>query len=315
MPNPHRRLSDPRELTALAHPVRMAIIELLSISGPLTATELADRLDETPANCSWHLRKLARARLRGGGRGRHGPAAAVAGARDRVPVGRRARVGVGRGAARSRGAVRGDDGPGARPAARGAAADGRRARGVARRPVGLRDGRLADGRRAPRDERRDHGRARPPHRAADGPRPAAVEGRDSASSWRGVCRRTSRGWTRREEAVRPARVPTPLHRAEHVDARRLGDAAGAEHVGEDPHRLQRDGRPHLLLHGAAGARRASARRLDRPAATQADPGLGQPGQRGGRAAAGAGQGRGRRLADLGRRVPVRRELRGAARPR
>jgi DNA-binding transcriptional ArsR family regulator len=59
MPDPHRRLSDPRELNALAHPVRMAIIELLSVSGPLTATELADRLDETPANCSWHLRKLA----------------------------------------------------------------------------------------------------------------------------------------------------------------------------------------------------------------------------------------------------------------
>jgi DNA-binding transcriptional ArsR family regulator len=60
MPEVHRRLSDPRELQALAHPVRMAIIEQLSISGPLTATELADRLDETPANCSWHLRKLAR---------------------------------------------------------------------------------------------------------------------------------------------------------------------------------------------------------------------------------------------------------------
>ena len=59
MSSPHRRLNDPRELTALAHPVRMAIIELLTISGPLTATELADRLDETPSNCSWHLRKLA----------------------------------------------------------------------------------------------------------------------------------------------------------------------------------------------------------------------------------------------------------------
>jgi DNA-binding transcriptional ArsR family regulator len=59
MPNPHRRLSDPRELNALAHPVRMAIIELLSLSGPLTTTELADRLDETPANCSWHIGKLA----------------------------------------------------------------------------------------------------------------------------------------------------------------------------------------------------------------------------------------------------------------
>src|SRR3954471_19510104 len=60
MPDPHRRLSDPRELQALAHPVRMAIIEQLSVSGPLTATELADELDETTAHCSWHLRKLAK---------------------------------------------------------------------------------------------------------------------------------------------------------------------------------------------------------------------------------------------------------------
>ncbi len=54
-----RRLSDPRELAALAHPVRIAIVEQLSLDGPMTATELADRLDESPANCSWHLRKLA----------------------------------------------------------------------------------------------------------------------------------------------------------------------------------------------------------------------------------------------------------------
>ncbi|MEV0797039.1 helix-turn-helix domain-containing protein [Kribbella sp. NPDC050281] len=76
MPNPHRRLSDPRELNALAHPVRMGIVELLSISGPLTATELADRLDETPANCSWHLRKLAQhgfVEEAEGGKGRQRP--------------------------------------------------------------------------------------------------------------------------------------------------------------------------------------------------------------------------------------------------
>ncbi|TCC49753.1 ArsR family transcriptional regulator [Kribbella capetownensis] len=76
MPTPHRRLSDPRELNALAHPVRMAIVELLSISGPLTATELADRLDETPANCSWHLRKLAQhgfVEEAEGGKGRQRP--------------------------------------------------------------------------------------------------------------------------------------------------------------------------------------------------------------------------------------------------
>lgn len=54
-----RRLRDPRALTALAHPVRLNIMELLSLEGAKTATELADRLDETPANCSWHLRKLA----------------------------------------------------------------------------------------------------------------------------------------------------------------------------------------------------------------------------------------------------------------
>ena len=58
MPEP-RRLRDPRALTALAHPVRIAIIELLSLEGPMTASQLAERLDETPANCSWHLRKLA----------------------------------------------------------------------------------------------------------------------------------------------------------------------------------------------------------------------------------------------------------------
>src|SRR4051794_10493834 len=72
----YRRLSDPRELQALAHPVRLGIMELLTVSGPLTATELADRLDETPANCSWHLRKLAEHEFveeAGGGIGRQRP--------------------------------------------------------------------------------------------------------------------------------------------------------------------------------------------------------------------------------------------------
>lgn len=54
-----RRLTEPRELAALAHPVRIGIIELLSVEGSQTATELAERLGESPANCSWHLRKLA----------------------------------------------------------------------------------------------------------------------------------------------------------------------------------------------------------------------------------------------------------------
>jgi DNA-binding transcriptional ArsR family regulator len=51
-------------------------MELLTVDGPLTATELADRLDETPANCSWHLRKLAEhdfVEEAGGGIGRQRP--------------------------------------------------------------------------------------------------------------------------------------------------------------------------------------------------------------------------------------------------
>jgi predicted ArsR family transcriptional regulator len=56
--------------------VRIGIMELLTVDGPLTATELADRLDETPANCSWHLRKLAEHSFveeAGGGIGRQRP--------------------------------------------------------------------------------------------------------------------------------------------------------------------------------------------------------------------------------------------------
>jgi hypothetical protein len=51
-------------------------MELRTVGGPLTATELADRLDETPANCSWHLRKLAEHSFveeAGGGIGRQRP--------------------------------------------------------------------------------------------------------------------------------------------------------------------------------------------------------------------------------------------------
>lgn len=54
-----RKLSDPRALRALAHPLRLGILEQLVVHGAMTATELAERLEETPSNCSWHLRKLA----------------------------------------------------------------------------------------------------------------------------------------------------------------------------------------------------------------------------------------------------------------
>jgi DNA-binding transcriptional ArsR family regulator len=54
-----RRLTDPSDLKAVAHPLRMAILETLTLHGPMTATELGERLGESPSNCSWHLRKLA----------------------------------------------------------------------------------------------------------------------------------------------------------------------------------------------------------------------------------------------------------------
>ena len=71
-----RRLSDPRDLRALAHPVRIALIEQLVLHGAQTASQLAGRVDESPANCSWHLRKLAEhgfVEEAGGGRGRERP--------------------------------------------------------------------------------------------------------------------------------------------------------------------------------------------------------------------------------------------------
>lgn len=57
---PQRELRDSRVLRALAHPVRMEIIDQLVTHGPLTATELGERLGESPSNCSWHLRQLAK---------------------------------------------------------------------------------------------------------------------------------------------------------------------------------------------------------------------------------------------------------------
>jgi DNA-binding transcriptional ArsR family regulator len=55
-----RKLTDAREIRALAHPVRIALLEALTREGPLTATEAAELVDESPANCSFHFRTLAK---------------------------------------------------------------------------------------------------------------------------------------------------------------------------------------------------------------------------------------------------------------
>lgn len=54
-----REVTDPRELRALAHPLRFALIDLLA-EGPLTASQCAEKLGESPASCSYHLRQLAK---------------------------------------------------------------------------------------------------------------------------------------------------------------------------------------------------------------------------------------------------------------
>ncbi|HXW44434.1 MAG TPA: helix-turn-helix domain-containing protein [Streptosporangiaceae bacterium] len=67
---------DPQAIRALAHPVRMALIELLAHRGTLTATQASEALGESPANCAFHLRTLAKygfVEEAGGGRGRERP--------------------------------------------------------------------------------------------------------------------------------------------------------------------------------------------------------------------------------------------------
>jgi DNA-binding transcriptional ArsR family regulator len=71
-----RRITDARTLRALAHPVRMALIEELLFGGAMTATEVGERIGESPTTCSFHLRQLAKygfVEEAGGGRGRARP--------------------------------------------------------------------------------------------------------------------------------------------------------------------------------------------------------------------------------------------------
>ena len=57
---PEIKLTDPRALRGYAHPLRMALVGLLRRHGPMTATQAAERLDESVPNCSFHLRQLAK---------------------------------------------------------------------------------------------------------------------------------------------------------------------------------------------------------------------------------------------------------------
>ena len=71
-----RKIHDARALRALAHPVRVALLEELRLHGVMTATEVGERIGETPTTCSFHLRQLAKygfVEEAGGGKGRARP--------------------------------------------------------------------------------------------------------------------------------------------------------------------------------------------------------------------------------------------------
>jgi predicted ArsR family transcriptional regulator len=63
-------------MRALAHPMRIALLEAIMREGSLTATRAAELLDDSPGNMSWHLQTLAKygyIEEAGGGRGRSRP--------------------------------------------------------------------------------------------------------------------------------------------------------------------------------------------------------------------------------------------------
>jgi predicted transcriptional regulator len=69
-------LTDAKAMRALAHPLRMTLLELFAVRETLTATQASEALGESPANCAFHLRTLAKygfVREAGGGRGRERP--------------------------------------------------------------------------------------------------------------------------------------------------------------------------------------------------------------------------------------------------
>jgi hypothetical protein len=54
------KATDPRELRALAHPVRMALYEVLTFHRSLTATQASKLVGGSPTSVAYHLRTLAK---------------------------------------------------------------------------------------------------------------------------------------------------------------------------------------------------------------------------------------------------------------
>jgi len=72
----HVEITQPQQMRALAHPLRLRILKVLGEIEPATATQIAGRVGESVANCSFHLRTLAKYGFvedAGGGQGRNRP--------------------------------------------------------------------------------------------------------------------------------------------------------------------------------------------------------------------------------------------------
>lgn len=52
------KVTSPERIRALAHPIRIRLLDLLNAGEVLTATECGARIDESTASCSFHLRLL-----------------------------------------------------------------------------------------------------------------------------------------------------------------------------------------------------------------------------------------------------------------
>ena len=75
-PRPTPAITDARTIRALAHPLRLRILDVLGEHGPLSATQVSEHVAESPQSCSFHLRTLARYGYiedAGGGEGRNRP--------------------------------------------------------------------------------------------------------------------------------------------------------------------------------------------------------------------------------------------------
>jgi DNA-binding transcriptional ArsR family regulator len=73
---PGQVVTDARAIRALAHPLRVALLEAVRRDGTITATRAAELLGDSPGNMSWHLQTLAKYGFleeAGEGRGRRRP--------------------------------------------------------------------------------------------------------------------------------------------------------------------------------------------------------------------------------------------------